>query len=135
MTDDSAVWMDSVTKVFGQNTVLEEISLRVGVGEFVAILGPSGAGKSTLLRIIGGHLRPDSGGYLDPRSANDGVSSRTHSYSDGLSEPCTIPSPDGCRERGLRVEGHGMEGEQDQRTGSRAAGTRWPRRVWNQAGI
>jgi NitT/TauT family transport system ATP-binding protein len=34
--------------------VLEHISLRVGCGEFVAILGPSGCGKSSLLRLVAG---------------------------------------------------------------------------------
>lgn len=47
----------------GENKVLaiDDISLDVRRGEFVAIVGPSGSGKSTLLHIIGGVDRPDSG--------------------------------------------------------------------------
>jgi NitT/TauT family transport system ATP-binding protein len=41
--------------------VLDRISLRVGRGEFVAILGPSGCGKSTLLRLVAGLDRPTVG--------------------------------------------------------------------------
>jgi len=41
--------------------ILNDITLQVGVGEFVGILGPSGAGKSTLLKAICGHTAPDSG--------------------------------------------------------------------------
>ena len=41
--------------------VLDGVSLRVGVGEWVSILGPNGSGKTTLLRTIGAFLRPPAG--------------------------------------------------------------------------
>jgi ABC-type nitrate/sulfonate/bicarbonate transport system ATPase subunit len=44
-----------------RHPVLEDVSLRVGEGEFVTLIGPSGSGKSTLFRLIGGVERPDAG--------------------------------------------------------------------------
>ena len=43
---------------------LEDVSLEVGIREFVALLGPSGCGKSTLLYLIGGFLPTESGRIL-----------------------------------------------------------------------
>lgn len=40
---------------------LQDVSLRVGAGEVVAIVGPNGCGKSTLMRIVSGLLAPDGG--------------------------------------------------------------------------
>ena len=53
--------LDSISKSFGVNTVLENISLEIESGERFTLLGRSGCGKTTLLRIIAGFENPDSG--------------------------------------------------------------------------
>ena len=53
--------LDSISKSFGENAVLENISLEIESGERFTLLGRSGCGKSTLLRIIAGFETPDSG--------------------------------------------------------------------------
>ena len=55
--------IDHLTKAYGQNTILKDVSFSVGQGEVVVIIGPSGCGKSTLLRCINA-LEPIQGGQV-----------------------------------------------------------------------
>jgi iron(III) transport system ATP-binding protein len=54
----------SVSKKFGNLTVLSNLNIEVGEREFIAILGSSGSGKTTLLRLISGFDSPDAGEIL-----------------------------------------------------------------------
>ena len=57
--------LDHITKSYTgdvENVVaVDDVSVSVDSGEFVAVVGPSGCGKTTLLLVAGGLLRPDSG--------------------------------------------------------------------------
>ncbi len=53
--------LNSLNFAFGQQSVLNNISLSVKTGQIGCLLGPSGCGKSTLLRLIAGFEQPQSG--------------------------------------------------------------------------
>jgi putative spermidine/putrescine transport system ATP-binding protein len=59
--------IDAIRLGYGDTVAVDDVTLHVAPGEFVALLGPSGCGKTTLLRAIAGFLRP-----MDGRIAIDG---------------------------------------------------------------
>ena len=51
----------NVSKAYGDNVVVKNLSLRVARGDRIGIVGPNGAGKTTLINLLTGALAPDSG--------------------------------------------------------------------------
>ncbi|WP_372526621.1 ATP-binding cassette domain-containing protein [Piscinibacter sp.] len=53
--------IDHLTKKFGDNTVVNDLSLQIQTGECLGVIGPNGAGKTTTIRMCLGQTGPDSG--------------------------------------------------------------------------
>ena len=53
--------LDQLVKKFGDLTAVDNISLKIGRGEFFGMLGPNAAGKTTTIKILAGLLKPSSG--------------------------------------------------------------------------
>ena len=56
-----AIEVKGVTKIYGEQRAVDNLSFSVAQGEIVGFLGPNGAGKSTTMKMITGYLQPDSG--------------------------------------------------------------------------
>ncbi len=56
-----SVAVKNVSKYYGRQKALDDLSFEVGEGEVLALLGPNGAGKSTMMRIMVSYLPPSSG--------------------------------------------------------------------------
>jgi iron(III) transport system ATP-binding protein len=59
--DPPALALSGVTRAFGGERAVEDLSLTVHEGELLTVLGPSGCGKTTTLRLLAGLERPDAG--------------------------------------------------------------------------
>src|SRR3989339_377289 len=60
------IYFNRVSKSFGTQQVLAEISFTVNPGERIGIVGPNGAGKTTLFEMLAGHMSPDGGSVVCP---------------------------------------------------------------------
>jgi ABC-2 type transport system ATP-binding protein len=67
-----SVRVESVTKIYGNQKALDDVSFTVNSGEIVGFLGPNGAGKSTMMKIITGFLHPEEGAVWVNEAAVEG---------------------------------------------------------------
>ena len=68
----SSLKLEEVSKSYGENDILKDISLDVDDGEFLVLVGPSGCGKSTTLRLIAGLEEPSKGSIIiDKKIVNE----------------------------------------------------------------
>ncbi|MCB7482548.1 gliding motility-associated ABC transporter ATP-binding subunit GldA [Christiangramia sediminis] len=56
-----SITVNNISKHFGSQKALNEVSFKISRGEIVGFLGPNGAGKSTLMKILTGYLQSDGG--------------------------------------------------------------------------
>lgn len=59
-----SVSVQNVTRFYGEQKALDDVSFSIETGEIVAFIGPNGAGKSTMMKIITGFIPPTSGTVL-----------------------------------------------------------------------
>src|SRR5690606_16605499 len=59
-----SVTVENLTKRYGKQTAVDDLSFTARHGEVLGFLGPNGAGKTTSLRMMAGLLKPDSGRVL-----------------------------------------------------------------------
>jgi ABC-2 type transport system ATP-binding protein len=69
--------LNSVSKSFANQIVLEDVTMTVKEGEVVGLLGPNGSGKTTMIRLMNGVIIPSSGSLsvngMDPRVNGDEI--------------------------------------------------------------
>ena len=64
----TSIRVEQLTKLYGDTTAVDHVSLEVGAGELFFLVGPSGCGKTTLLRMVAGFVEPSAGRiYLGDR--------------------------------------------------------------------
>lgn len=72
MQTSKMIQFEKVSKFYGHQQVLNEVSFSVEKGERVALIGASGAGKSTMLHLLTSNLKPDSGEIIIDGKAIEG---------------------------------------------------------------
>ncbi|MGE7370303.1 ABC transporter ATP-binding protein [Neorhizobium sp. NPDC001467] len=83
--------IDGITKVFGQTTVVDTVSMTIEEGSITVVVGTSGSGKTTLLRMINRLVEPSAGTI------------RIHGQDNGVIAPHELR-----RRIGYAIQGHGL---------------------------
>ena len=95
---DAFVAFDQVALAYTEKSgnAIEDISLDIRDGEFVAVVGPSGCGKTTFMKLCSG-LRPPTGGTVTVLSRR--VSGPLKIVGMAFQNPTLLPLADGTRQR------------------------------------
>ena len=109
---------NGITKAYGTDVILKDISFHINAGDRVGLIGLNGAGKTTLLNILSGDLDADSGNVF---VSNDTVIGYLRQNDDFTSENTVIEEIDG-----IFTELHRMEREMPALSQQIASGNRSP---------
>jgi branched-chain amino acid transport system ATP-binding protein len=77
VTTDAVLIVERLSKSFGGDDVVHDVSFKVAAGELVALIGPNGAGKTTCFNMINGQLLPDRGTVTLGGARIDGLPPRS----------------------------------------------------------
>jgi branched-chain amino acid transport system ATP-binding protein len=77
MSAQAVLTVERLSKSFGGDDVVHDVSFAVAAGELVALIGPNGAGKTTCFNIINGQLLPDRGTVTLAGTRIEGLPPRT----------------------------------------------------------
>src|SRR3954467_4429629 len=79
----NVVDFEGLTKGFGDNLLIDDLSFKLPPGGIVGVIGPNGAGKTTLFRMITGQEKPDKGGITVGESVHLGYVDQSRDSLDG----------------------------------------------------
>jgi len=79
----NVVDFDHLTKAFGDNLLIDDLTFKLPPGGIVGVIGPNGAGKTTLFRMIAGQEKPDSGTIKIGESVHLGYVDQSRDSLDG----------------------------------------------------
>lgn len=97
-TSEIPISAKNISKTYGEENVLDDVSLSIHRGERIALFGPNGAGKSTFIKILMDRLEPDSGEVIKDKALHIGYYSQefeTFDFSktimETVEERCHLP--------------------------------------------
>lgn len=134
-----SIEVKGLTKIYGEQKAVDNISFKVNKGEIVGFLGPNGAGKSTTMKIITGYLEQDAGETMvadvdvrkDPISAKRKIGYLPESnalyydmyvreYLGFIAEVHNVPNKKAAIENAIRITG--LTPESDKKIGQLSKG-------------